>query len=262
VAVITGGAHGIGRALAGELNLRRARIALIDIDRRGLEEAAATLSNCTTHLCDIADGAAVEGTCSAIAAAHPAVHVLVNNAGISVAGPVEKLPPEHFQRAMAVNFWGVVQCCRAFLPLLRASAIRGEPAAICNVLSDFALMALPTKAAYACSKYAARAFTEALRAELNGTGITVTAAYPGATATDLVRKGYAVDVMKQQQESAFLARGMHPKAVAAKIVRGIERGQARLLIGRDARLIDLAMRLSPGLCHFALGRLWRRVPFL
>ena len=262
VAVITGGAHGIGRALASELNLRGASVALIDVDRAGLEAAAATLSRCTTHICDVSDAKAVDDACKAIARTYGRVHVLVNNAGISVAGAVETLPPEHFQRAMAVNFWGVVHCCQAFLPLLRASAIHREPAAICNVLSDFAIMALPTKAAYACSKYAARAFTEALQAELDGTGIAVTAAYPGATATDLVRRGYAVDPMKQQQESEFLARGMHPETVAVRILRGIERGQGRLLIGRDARIADLAMRLSPNLFHFALKRLWRRIPFL
>src|SRR5262249_17760579 len=229
VAVVTGAAGGIGRALASEFSARGARVALVDIDRTELDAAAATLSKCTTHQCDVADNEAVLAVARAIVTTHGGVHVLINNAGISVAGAVEALRLEHFQRAMAVNFWGVVHCCKAFLPHLRAAADRHEPAAICNVLSDFALLSVPTKAAYASSKHAARAFTEALRAELHGTGIVVTAAYPGATATNLVRRGYAVDPVKQQQESAFLARGMSSAVVAAKIVRGIERGRARLL---------------------------------
>src|SRR6185503_9678995 len=101
-------------------------------------------------------------------------HLLINNAGVSVAGPVEDLTVEDFQRGMGVNFWGVVHGCQAFLPHLRAAARRGEAAAVCNVLSDFSLFSLPTKAAYAASKHAARAFTEALGAELHGSGIAVT----------------------------------------------------------------------------------------
>ena len=107
-----------------------------------------------------------------------------------------------------------------------------------------------------------RALTEALRAELRGTGISVTAVYPGATATALVRRGRAVDDVKRRREDAFLKRGMSPEAVAAKTVRAIERGSSRVLIGRDSRAIDLATRISPDLFHALVGRFWRRIPFL
>src|SRR5205814_10612325 len=113
VAVITGAASGIGRALASEFNERGARVALVDIDRIELDAAAATLSKCTTHQCDVADNEAVLATARAIVKTHGGVHVLINSARISVAGAVEALPLEHFQRAMAVNFLGVVHCCRA-----------------------------------------------------------------------------------------------------------------------------------------------------
>jgi short-subunit dehydrogenase len=213
-------------------------------------------------VCDVADFEALESVANAVGAVHGPVHVLINNAGITVAAPVEDLSFEHFQRVMAVNFWGVVHGCRAFLPHLRAAAERGETAAVCNVLSEFALMSLPTKAAYAASKHAARAFTEALGAELYGTGIVVTAAYPGATATELVRRGYAVDQVKREREAEFLTRGMHPDVVARKILRGIERGRARVLVGKDARLIDVATRLAPSVVRGVVRRFWRRVPFL
>jgi short-subunit dehydrogenase len=86
--------------------------------------------------------------------------------------------------------------------------------------------------------------------------------YPGATDTSLVRRGYATDAAKQAKESALLARGLSPATVARRIVRGVERGRARVLVGRDTRLIDLATRLAPGLVQAALRRSWRRVPFL
>src|SRR2546423_15633528 len=144
--------------------------------------------------------------------------VLINCAGVSVAGAVEALPLEQFERCLAVNFWGLVHACRAFLPGLRVAAQRFRSAGICNVLSDFALISLPTKGAYAASKYAARALTEALCGELHSTGIRVTAAFIGAAATDFVRRGYSVNVEKQDREVVYLRQGMEPASVAKRII--------------------------------------------
>jgi short-subunit dehydrogenase len=105
---------------------------------------------------------------------------------------------------MGVNFWSVAHGCQVLLPHLRAAARRGERGAICTILSDFALCSLPTKAAYAATKHAARAFTEAVAAELHGSGIAVTAAFPGATAITFVQHGRAVDDVKREHEAAFL----------------------------------------------------------
>ena len=262
VVVITGGANGIGRALANECSARRAPVALIDNDVAGLASVASTLPNCTSHVCDVSDANAVLNVAQAIAGLHQRVDILINNAGISVAGAVEALPIEQFQRAMDVNFWGVLHCSRAFLPHLRTAVIHNQSAAICNVLSEFSLVSLPTKAAYAASKHAARAFTEALQAELYQECIKVTAAYVGATATDLVLRGFATDPAKQQREHEFLATKMSPAHVASRIIHGIEAGRMRLLIGNDARLLDAAARLSPRLLQFALKKLWRHIPFL
>lgn len=260
VVVVSGAASGIGRALAGELHERGARLALLDIDGAAL--AAAAPAGASLHPCDIADEEAVESACQDVLRLHGSVHLLVNNAGVSAAGAVEELPLQQFHRAMDVNFWGVLHACRAFLPALRASAARGQPAAICNVLSDFALFSLPTKSAYAASKHAARALTEALGAELHDAGVVVTAAYPGATATSLVSRGFAVDAAKQAVEADFLGRGLAPEVVARRILRGIEAGRPRILIGRDTRAIDAAVRFAPALVQAALRRLWKRVPFL
>lgn len=244
IAVVTGAANGIGRALSLELARRGVAIALIDIDAAALRSAAAGVPRCSSHVCDVADFEALQSAAQAVIAAHGAVHLLLNNAGISVAGPIERLTLADFHAAMDVNFWGVVHGCQAFLPHLRAARERGEAAAVCTVLGDFALCSFPTKAPYAAAKHAARALMDALAAELHGTGIGVTAVYPGATATALVRNARAVDAAKRAREDAFLARGMSPERVARKIVNAIVRDKARALIGLDSHALDIVSRLS------------------
>jgi NADP-dependent 3-hydroxy acid dehydrogenase YdfG len=181
VAVVTGAASGIGRALALELNGRGASVAMIDVDATGLEGISRVRSGCTPYACDVRDAIRLGEVASAIATAHGRVDVVINNAGVSVTGPVEALAIDQLALAMDVNYWGMVNVCRAFLPALRATASRGEGTALCNVLSTFAFFNMPTKAAYASSKHAAHAFTLALAAELAGSGVHLTAVYPDQT---------------------------------------------------------------------------------
>ncbi len=262
VAVITGAANGIGAALAQQLASRGARVALVDVDGEGLERVGRSLSGATRHVCDVSNEDAVAKLHAEVLEAHHAASIVINNAGLSVAGPIESVPLAEFRRAMDVNFWATVLVSRAFVPELRKTASRGQHAALCNVLSDFALFSLPTKAPYAASKHATKAFTESLAAELSGSGVTVTAVYPGATATGIIARGYAIDDAKRRTEAAFLARGLPPDAVARAIVRGIDRRHSRVLVGRDTRAIDLATRIAPGLVQDGVRRFWRRVPFL
>src|SRR2546423_7859709 len=121
-AVITGGAGGIGSAVATELSGRGAAVAVVDIDGARLNEIAARLPRATIRNCDVADTRSMESLASTIAAAHPEVDVLAMCAGLSVSGTIEELPIEQIERCMAVNVTGVVNSFRAFLPLLRAAA--------------------------------------------------------------------------------------------------------------------------------------------
>ena len=260
--VITGGAGGIGSAVATELTARGADVALVDIDGARLNDVAARLPRATTHNCDVADAEAMETLSRSIAATRAAVDALFTCAGLSVAGTIEELPLEAIERCMAVNVKGVVNSFRAFLPLLRAAARTKGRAAVCNVLSDFSLLTLPTKAAYAASKHAALAFSEGSDAEVRDHGITVTSAIVGATATDFVKRGYATDVMKQAKESAFLDSGMEAQAVARRMIRAMERGSSRVVIGTDAQWIDVATRISPRFVQFMARNFWKRIPFL
>lgn len=260
--VITGAARGIGRALARAYAARGARVALLDVDAPALEALARELPGATAHPCDVTRESDVAATCAAVLAAHGGVRILVCSAGVSAAGPFEQTPAEVFRRTVEVDFFGIVNACRAFLPALRVAAARGENAVIVNVLSVFALFALPTKSAYVSSKHAARAFTETLAAELHADRVHVTAVYPGATATEIARRGWAADEAKRGAEAELLARGLAPEEVARRIVAAVDARRARVLIGRDTRAIALATRLAPGLVRLAIRQLWRRVPFL
>lgn len=262
-AVITGAASGIGRAIACELAQRGCAVALVDIDADGLAEtqrrAAAAGARTSVHVTDVAARAAMAALPDAVLAAHGAVDVLINNAGVSVAAPLSAMPLEDLEWLMGINFWGTVHACKFFLPhLLTRPAAR-----IGNVLSDFALIGLPTKSAYCASKFALRGFGEALRAELAGTPVRLTSAYPGPVATGLVERGRAWDADKQALEARFVAeRALAAETVARRICNAVERGRPRVLIGRETFALDWATRLLPAATGTLIGRFKGRVPFL
>jgi short-subunit dehydrogenase len=257
VAVITGAASGIGRALAADLAARGATVACVDRDADALA-AAAPAGAVSQHVADVADAPAMRALANDVVARHGGVHLLVNNAGVSVAGAFERVPLDDLRWIMSVNFWGVVHGCDAFLPHLR----RASAAWIVNVASDFALVGCPTKTGYCASKFAVRGFSESLRAELYGSAVGLTVAYPGATDTAIVRRGRVVDAAAQAEEAQLLARGRPAASVAATILRAVERERARVLIGSETRLIDLATRLAPAWTNAIVARVRDRVPFL
>jgi NAD(P)-dependent dehydrogenase (short-subunit alcohol dehydrogenase family) len=262
VAVVTGAASGIGRALAIELARRQCGLALFDINSGGLAETAALLPNgadASLHEVDVADSTRVSASREDVIARHGGVDVLVNNAGVAAAAPVDALALEDFRWLFGVNFWGAVHCCQAFLPDLR----RRPKASIVNVLSGFALAGFPTKAAYCSSKFALRGFSETLRTELAGSGISVTCVYPGAVATDIVRHSRTWSVASRDREDAFLKQHSLPiEMVARRIVRGIEREKPRVLIGATTHVVDLASRMLPGATASLIGAWKDRISFL
>lgn len=258
VCVVTGAASGIGRAIAEELDGRGAALALVDLDPSVVQQQGG-FRRATAHVVDVSNHDAVSALADEVARRHGSVHLLVNNAGISVAGRFEAVPADVFDQLFAVNFGGVVNGCRAFLPLLRAQS----EAHIVNVCSSFAWLGLPGKSAYASSKAAVRAFSESLRAELSATSnIGVTLLFPGPVDTNLIRRGYAVDPLQQARETSFLvSRGIASQRVARACLAGIRANRARVLVGFDYRAIDLLVRLSPSLAADATTALTRRLPF-
>lgn len=262
VAVVTGAASGIGRALCEGLAARGCNLALVDLDEAGL---AATQSDveragrrASVHRVDVSRQAEVEALPEAVLAAHGAAHLLVNNAGVSVGGAFEEVPVGDVEWLFGVNFWGAVYGCRFFLPHLRRCA----PAQIVNVLSGFGLLAVPGKSAYCAGKFALRGFSEALRAELWGSGVGLTCLYPGPAATNIAREGRHADPAKAAREAAFLQRrGIPLERIAAAAIRGLERDAARVFVGWEPRVMDLAQRCCPGLAAKVLAQYRERLPF-
>jgi short-subunit dehydrogenase len=261
VAVVTGAGNGLGQAIACQLAERGCRLVLVDVDHEGLGRTKELLNHRTASLraLDVAERPAMESLAAEIADECGCVHLLVNNAGVSVAGPVENLDIADFQWLMGVNFWGVVYACQCFLPLLR----KAKQARICNILSGFALIGFPTKSAYAASKFAVRGFSESLQMELRGANVGVTCIYLGAVATDLVRNERACDSAKQQAEAEFLVRhGMQPAAAARRICRAIVANRRRVRIGWSTFLFDALARLFPASTSRIVGIIKSKIPFV
>jgi NAD(P)-dependent dehydrogenase (short-subunit alcohol dehydrogenase family) len=249
-AVITGAASGIGRGIALALAKRGCHLALADVNWAGLSETAAKAGakrlRVTTHRLDVADRAAVGAFPERVLASHPSVDLLFNNAGVALGGTFEQVSQEDFDWLMAINFGGVVAMTRAFLPVLRANG----GGRIVNVSSVYGLIAPPGQTAYAASKFAVRGFSESLRRELEGTGLEVSLVHPGGVATSVAanaRRASALsaeDLAKGQERMKKLLR-MPPDEAGEIIVRGVERGRPRIIVGRDAKFLAILERLAP-----------------
>lgn len=265
VSVITGAASGIGRALALELGRRGSDLALSDVDEVGLEQTAQRVQalgrRVTRARVDVADREAVHRFADETLAAHGKVDAVVNNAGVSLTTPFADMSYEDLEWIVGVNFWGVVHGTKAFLPHLLS---RGE-GWIVNVSSVFGLIAFPSQSAYNATKFAVRGLTESLRQELVGTGVAVCSVHPGGIKTNIARLGRFYrghdgltdkDVMVEEFER--MAR-TSPEDAAEVIANGMARRAPRILIGPDARLIDVVARALPVRYPRVLGALAERM---
>lgn len=248
VAVVTGAASGIGRALALELAREGARLALSDVDVPGLAQTAelARAHGAEVHeqRLDVAQREEVVAYAEAVQARFGAVHLVVNNAGIALTADVLDQDFKDVERVLDVDFWGVAHGTMAFLPHLIAS---GEGTLV-NVSSLFGLIAMPGQSAYNAAKFAVRGFTEALRQEvlISGAPVTVTCVHPGGIRTNIVRNSTAVGHDAAALSELFDARLARttPERAATVILAGARRGRARVLIGADAKALDLLQRLT------------------
>ena len=183
---------------------------------------------------------------------HSQVDVLVSNAGLWVAGPLLAVPLEDFELAMNVNFWGAVYAARFFLPHLQAR----DQAHIVNVSSAIGLLALPEQTAYSASKFAIRGFTDALRAELAGTRVGVTAVYPSAVDTHFITAVRAAGVPREEAVRRARVRARTSvDRVAARVIRAIRRNKSRARVGSDAHALDWLTRISPSAAYSLAARL-------
>jgi short-subunit dehydrogenase len=186
---------------------------------------------------------------------HGRVTLLINNAGVSLHGDFEEISSDDFRWLMDINFWGTVYGVRHFLPMLK----RESRAHIVNLSSVFGLIAPAGQAPYAASKFAVRGFTEALRHELEGSNVFVSCVHPGGIRTAIARHsrlGAGTPAARREENIARFERLARtpPEAAAARILRGVEHREPRILIGSDAYLIDSLQRLRPATYWKSLAR--------
>jgi NAD(P)-dependent dehydrogenase (short-subunit alcohol dehydrogenase family) len=259
VAVVTGAGSGIGRALAQQLAAAGSALALADINEEGLQQMAQSLGEngalITTHVVDVAKEERVKSFADEVKERHGRVTLLINNAGVSLHGDFEEISLDDFHWLMDINFWGTVYGVKHFLPMLK-----GESRAhIVNLSSVFGIIAPAGQVPYAASKFAVRGFTEALRHELGGSNVFVSCVHPGGIRTPIARHsllGAGTPAARREENIARFERLARtpPEAAAARILRGIERREPRILIGSDAYLIDFLQRLRPATYWKSLAR--------
>ena len=248
VAVVTGAGSGIGRALAYELARRGAKLAISDVDTAGLAETARQVRviGAPVHetTLDVTDRAAVLAYADQVVAEYGEVHIVINNAGIAFTGDVLDMSFEQIERVVDVDFWGVVNGTKAFLPHLIASG----DGHVVNISSLFGLLAVPGQSAYNAAKFAVRGFTEALRQEMIVAGhpVQVTCVHPGGIKTAITRNAGAVEGIDAaaiaEMFDAKLAKTTADSA-ARTILRAVTGNRARVLVGYDAKALDILVRV-------------------
>lgn len=268
-AAVTGAANGIGRALALELAARGCDLALADRDEAGLKALATDIKskhsrNVSVHRTDVAEPSEIEAFAQAAAQNHPGLNIVINNAGVALFGQFHEISQAQIEWLMAINFWGVVHGTRAFMPHLE----RQREAHIVNLSSIFGIIAPPGNSAYTAAKFAVRGFSESLRHELemNNSRVRLSVVHPGGIATQIARNaavGAQMTDNKRRAESIDRFEKIaktSPAVAAQRIIVGIEKNEKRILIGNDARMIDIIQRLMPVRYWSFLARKMARPP--
>jgi len=245
----------MGRSLAQRLSRSGSPVAIADVDDAGLKDTARSLSGpVLTRVLDVRDAADVHRFAaevrewlSSLANRAPLAAVF-NNAGVAVASSVLDADPGDDEWLRQTNFDGVVNGTRAFLPIL----VEQDSGVIVNTSSVFGLVGMPYQSAYCASKFAVRGFTDALRQELRGTGVSAVTVHPGGITTNIARnarirkdpegRGRSHEQMAADFEAITITT---PDKAAEIICRGVERGKARILVGPDAYVFDALARVAP-----------------
>jgi len=261
-AVLTGAASGIGEQLAHGLAARGSDLVLVDRDALRLDAVAEQIRAAhpglavETLVADLADRAAVLSAADGIRARHPALGLLVNNAGMALGGRFDQLGLAQFEQVMAVNFTAPLLLIHQLLPALTAT----PGSHLVNVSSLYGLIAPPGQSAYSASKFALRGLSEVLRAELLESGVGVTTVHPGGIRTRIAESAEigvgvpAADIEPQQRIFAALLT-YPPEKAAREILDGVERRRGRVLIAASAKLPDVLARLLPVSHLRVIGRL-------
>ena len=262
--MITGAASGIGRALAQRLSREGSPAAIADIDEAGLKDTEKSLPGpALVRVLDVRDAADMRSFAAEVQEWLTApLAAVFNNAGVAVASSVLDAEPEDDEWLRQINFDGVVNGTRAFLPIL----VEQDSGVVVNTSSVFGLLGMPHQSAYCASKFAVRGFTDALRQELRGTGVSAVTVHPGGITTNIARnarvrkdpegRGRTRDQMAADFEAITMTS---PDKAAGIICRGIGRGKARILVGPDAYVFDALARVAPTHYYDVIARFEKRL---
>ncbi|MDT5259347.1 MAG: hypothetical protein QOD10_4427 [Mycobacterium sp.] len=249
VAAVTGAGSGIGQALAVELARSGAKVAISDVDTDGLAQTEELLKAIGAPVkadrLNVTEREAFLAYADAVNEHFGKVNQIYNNAGIAYTGDIEVSQFKDIERVMDVDFWGVVNGTKAFLPHLIAS---GDGHVI-NVSSVFGLFAVPGQAAYNAAKFAVRGFTEALRQEmvLAGHPVGVTTVHPGGIKTAIARNASAADGLDPEELAKLFDKRLartSPERAAQIILDAVRKNKPRVLVGGDAKVLDVMVRLA------------------
>ena len=249
VAVVTGAGSGIGQALAVELARSGAKVAISDVNMEGLtqteEQLKAIGASFKSDRLDVTEREAFLAYADSVKEHFGKVNQIYNNAGIAFTGDVEVSQFKDIERVMDVDFWGVVNGTKAFLPHLIASG----DGHVVNVSSVFGLFAVPGQAAYNSAKFAVRGFTEALRQEMGAAGhpVAVTTVHPGGIKTAIARNATAAEGVDPEQLAQLFDKRLartSPQRAAEIILDAVRKKKARVLVGTDAKLLDVMVRVA------------------
>lgn len=249
VAVVTGAGSGIGQALAVELARSGAKLAISDIDTKGLvqteEQIKAIGAPVKANRLDVTGRETFLAYADEVNEHFGTVNQIYNNAGIAFTGDIEISEFKDIERVMDVDFWGVVNGTKAFLPYLIASG----DGHIINISSLFGIFSVPGQAAYNSAKFAVRGFTEALRQEMTLAGhpVKVTTVHPGGIKTAIARNATAAEGLDVNELAEFFDKRLastSPQRAARVILAAVHKNKARVLVGPDAKVLDLVVRLT------------------
>ncbi len=261
-ALVTGAAGGMGEHIARGLARRGADVVLLDQDRTGLTRVAGAIDRETSvsvsaHPVDLADRAATDTAIARIRDAHPDLSMLFNNAGVAVGGRFTQVSAEDFDWLLEINLLAPIRLTRALLPTLLENG-QGQ---VVNTSSLFGLVGPPGQSAYCTSKFGLRGFSESLRSELEQEGhpVGVTVVHPGGIRTNIAaraRIAEGVDPREAEESRAAFAKMLRypPEQAAEEIIEAAIARRRRLLIGNDAKGLDVLARLAPTRYWSLMGR--------
>ncbi len=267
VAVITGAGSGIGRYLAVLLARDGSDVCVCDVNEKTLGETVTMLRkynvSVSSHILDVSNKQSIDELPEKVIKDHGKVDLVFNNAGVGCGSYFKDMDEDHWDRVMGINFEGVVNSTRAFLPHMINSK-----AAIVNTSSIFGIVAVPGQTVYHATKFAVRGFTESLALEMKQTNpnLQIHCVHPGHIGTNIAsatrmteedfKKSQEINAQssmlsknppksKKEMGELFKNNGMHPSKAAKIILNGVKKNKTKIFVGLDAKLLDLSQRLFP-----------------